>query len=132
MCHGYVRKHDECGHIKDFIAILKCEAGSENEPCADKVVLFKLVYKFPGLCRACYIQQEEVIFSLYEEDIADLRRALGDTRSSLRRVEELEDAVRKRLEAELVNLQLRLDECIAGREAMLVKFRLWQGVWGDG
>ncbi|KAA6413650.1 MAG: hypothetical protein FRX48_02011 [Lasallia pustulata] len=132
MCQGYTRKHEECEHIKDFIAVVECEAFSENEPCADEDVRFNLVYKFPSLCRACYMFQEEFIFRRYEDDIADLRRALDDTRSSLRRVEELEDTVREGLEAELVNLQLRLDDSIADRQGMLAKFRRSQGVWGDG
>ena len=131
MCQGYTRKHEECGHIKDFVVVIQCEAFSNNEPCPAQAVLFDLTYS-PPLCRACYIKKEEFIFGLYEDEIGDLRRALDDIRSSLRRVEELRNGVRGRPEAELADLQQRLDDAIADRRGMLGKFRRSQGVWGDG
>lgn len=135
MCLGYNRKHKECGHIKDFITVTACPdaiayANRCNGPT--RTVLFVANINSPALCRACYVKEESWIFELYAGEIADLRAAMANIRKNLQRAVEPTDEARREWEAELRHLQEGLDDSLADRNAMLVRFRRSQGVWGDG
>lgn len=136
MCLGYHRKHQECGHIKDFITVTACRdaiayANHCNGPT--RTIMFVANIDRPALCRACYVKEESWIFELYAGEIADLHATMAKIRNSLQLAVELHtDVARKELEAELGVLQEGLDDALADRNGMLVKFRRSQGVWGDG
>lgn len=135
MCVGYNRRHAECRHIKDFIIVTACkDAVAYDNQChgPTRTVAFTTDIISPGLCRACYIKEEVWIFELYAGEIDDLEKGMASIRNILRLSVQLNDETRRELEAELVHLQEGLDDSLADRNGMLVKFRKSQGVWGDG
>ncbi|KAI4123087.1 MAG: hypothetical protein LQ347_006284 [Umbilicaria vellea] len=135
MCVGYNRKHRECGHIRDFVIVAACkDAVAYENRCGGPIrtIIFTADIVFPGLCRACYVKEEVWIFELYAGEIADLKKAMASIRNIIRLTVALRDETRRELEAELVHLQEGLDDSLADRQGMLVKFRKSQGVWGDG
>lgn len=128
MCVGWLEKHHECGHIKEYHVISRCPTADGDVECWTACWTVN-IYK-PSLCVQCYRRKERQICQVFDDQIQMMERRIESLKQTLIGLES--QTYRDATNSLLSDCEDELFGMMADRHQELSEFRDQQGVWGDG